>query len=390
MSNERGEPRPPTDRLLLFAGLLTWAAVGVPYVVYAFSGRLSVDPGWWTWLTAHLGFGALVVLAFLVGDRSAPVTRRPPSHRLILLGQALCALVVIAMQSEGLVMILLVIVAAQVPFSNGLGRSLIWIGVQTAIGASLAFHDLHAGRIAVETGTHLGFQLFAVYASTTAVREQSARRSLAETNAELISTRELLAGSSRLAERRRISRELHDLLGHHLTALILQLEAAAHRAEWPLAEQLREARSVAGELLEDVRRAVRSFRADQGVDLSRPLRLLATAVPSPRVHLELPESLEVEDPVRANALLRSVQEVVTNAARHSGARNLWVTLKSETEGIRLEARDDGRGAKVVRPGAGLEGLEERLTELGGRLRLEGRPGRGFALEAFLPIKERAE
>ncbi len=378
--------RPGSSKLLLFAGLLTWAMIAVPYVYWAFEEPGGFDTRWRIWLSGHLVFGLLLVLTFWFKP-DHPSAREARRHRMLLVAQVGAALVAIGAVKGGLIMILLVVLAAQVPFSQGLRASILWSLAQTAVAAPLALHGLSPGRILVETGTQIGFQLFAVYASTTAVREREARAALTEANAELLSTRQLLADSSRLAERRRISRELHDLMGHHLTALVLQLEAAGHQAQGQQAERLVAARQVATELLSDVRQVVRVFRKENCVDLAGPLRTLAGAIPRLQIHLDLPPELAIDDPVRANAILRSVQEIVTNAARHSGAENLWVELRRIQGGIEIRARDDGRGARRLQLGAGLTGMRERLEELGGRLHLDNAPGQGFKVEVSLPLKE---
>lgn len=90
------------------------------------------------------------------------------------------------------------------------------------------------------------------------------------------------------------------------------------------------------------------------------------------------------DPLQAHTLFRCAQEIITNAIRHAGARNLWLTLERGDEGISLRARDDGQGADGVKPGNGLRGMRERVEEYGGRLKLEAQRGAGFSAEVFLP------
>ncbi len=375
-----------TGYLLLFAGLLTWAMIGVPYVAMAIEQPARRNLTTLVLLAAHAVFGVLLVASFQVFRRSdRPHAAR--NHRRLLVAQSAAALVAIIVMPESLLMILFVIVASQVPLSNSLPVSLAWVGIQTAIAAPIAQADQSLGRAIVITGTEIGFQLFAVYASTTAAREREARSALARVNAELVSTRELLANSSRLAERQRISRDLHDLMGHHLTALSLQLETASHQASGEVGARVRAARGIAGGLLDDVRQVVRAFRTDNEIELAGPLRTLVNAIQRPNVHLELPERLEIDDPVRANAILRSVQEIVTNAARHAEAPNLWITIERQPAGLVISARDDGKGARAVRFGSGLDGMRERLAELGGSITVDTAPGRGFRLDLTLPLSE---
>ena len=98
----------------------------------------------------------------------------------------------------------------------------------------------------------------------------------------------------------------------------------------------------------------------------------------------------MEDPQRAQVLLRCAQEIVTNTARHAGARNLWLNFAyAEAGQLGLHARDDGRGADQVAEGNGLSGMRERLAEFGGSVSLDAGLSRGFALTVRLPLGEQA-
>ena len=94
------------------------------------------------------------------------------------------------------------------------------------------------------------------------------------------------------------------------------------------------------------------------------------------------------DPRRAQVLLRCTQEIITNSVRHAQASNLWIKVHSGTDGLKLSARDDGRGVSQLRTGNGLDGMSERLRQLGGKLEIESKPGAGFALYAWLPLEAR--
>jgi signal transduction histidine kinase len=197
-------------------------------------------------------------------------------------------------------------------------------------------------------GAYAGFQFFAYGAAAIAEREARSRRELARVNAELQAMQELLQGATRLAERVRIAREIHDAVGHHLTALSLNLEVAANLAEG-----------------------------------------LAEGLPTPRVRLSIPDGLEVRDPALAHTVFRCVQEAVKNAVRHSGAKNLWIGVEWGPHGLEVTAADDGCGAEGPSLGNGLRGMRERLERLGGTLELDTAPRAGFKLRALLPIASEA-
>jgi signal transduction histidine kinase len=209
---------------------------------------------------------------------------------------------------------------------------------------------------------------------------------LARVNAELLATQQLLADSSRLAERLHISRELHDAVGHHLAALSLNLELAALRASGQAQEAVREAQSVAKELLAEVRHMVSGLRKDQPFDLLGALETLVGGMSEPEVHLVVSDAaLELPDPSQAHTVFRCVQEALTNTIRHAAARNIWIEIALVGPSLELRVRDDGRGARAPQPGNGLTGMRERFTGAGGGLDVDSTPGQGFSLHAWLPL-----
>jgi signal transduction histidine kinase len=209
---------------------------------------------------------------------------------------------------------------------------------------------------------------------------------LTRVNSELRATQSLLAENTRIAERVRIARELHDLVGHHLTALTLNLEVSTHLIEGKALEHVEQARSIARLLLTDVREVVSEMRSNDGVNLADAVRMLTDGVPRPRIHLDIPDNFKVTDPQRAQVLLRCAQEAITNAVRHSGASILWLSLHSENQELELQVRDDGSGASAEDLGNGLRGMRERLRQLGGELVLTSALGQGFNLHVHLPME----
>jgi CheY-like chemotaxis protein len=91
----------------------------------------------------------------------------------------------------------------------------------------------------------------------------------------------------------------------------------------------------------------------------------------------MPDALYVEDAAQAHAVLRCVQEIVTNAARHARAGQLWIRIVSDTSGIDVHAHDDGAGAGRVTWGNGLKGMRERFEAQAGGIDISTAPGQGF-------------
>jgi len=372
-----------TPRLLRLAGFGMWALSGLPLAVtLAYDPALLGVTSYRLWLGLFLLFGAAFALTGWRTRASQP--RWIPIA--LLLVQSAAALAMIRMVCSGLEGSLLVIVASQLGWLLPLPLALGWILAQAAAMCVMLGVD-QPGRLTLVLMTiYLGFQILAFLSCFLTAREAGARADLAQSNRELRATRELLANTSRLAERERLSRELHDTLGHHLTALSLNLEAARHLAsDDRTRDQVERAQSVTGLLLKDVRGVVSALRGEDPIGLAEALRVLVDAVPEPRIHLQMADDLPVSDPLRAQTVLRCVQEIITNTLRHAHATNLWIALSRSDRGLTISARDDGRGVKEVRPGHGLIGMRERLEALGGRLEIHSEAARGFEINAWIPL-----
>jgi signal transduction histidine kinase len=229
------------------------------------------------------------------------------------------------------------------------------------------------------------FQLFAALVMRNAAQAETMSARLRAMNADLVATRELLAGSARDAERLRLSRELHDVAGHKLTALKINLAALARDPGLvPGDARLGLCARLVDELLAEIRAMAAQMRLDREFDLGAALAALAAPFPRPRMHLEIAPGVRVASLVQAEAVLRTVQEGLTNAARHSQARNLWVVLRQDGHALQIDIRDDGRGGGEIHPGNGLGGMRERLEAAGGGLDVQRTQTGGVRLQAWLP------
>src|SRR5207253_3058474 len=129
------------------------------------------------------------------------------------------------------------------------------------------------------------------------------------------------------------------------TAIPVSPKAALLLTQGPSRWHVETSRAMARQLLAEVREIVADSAARDGVQLAEALQTLASAVPRPAVHLEIADGLRLADPERAHILLRCAQEIVTNAARHSDAENLWIVIRREDGAILIKAHDDGRGSE---------------------------------------------
>ena len=223
-------------------------------------------------------------------------------------------------------------------------------------------------------------------------REQRARTELAEANVRI---REYAAQAEELAttqERNRLARDIHDGLGHHLTVVQMQVQAArAVLTSDPARADavLEKAQRQATEALAEVRSSVAALREPRSTPpLADALKALAEETTAAGV----PTDVEISGTVRTlgreveDSLFRAAQEGLTNVRKHAGATTARLIAHYGEDGaVRLEVHDDGRGTGDARgTGFGLLGLRERAERLGGRLDVESSAGAGTTLRMEVP------
>jgi signal transduction histidine kinase len=328
-----------------------------------------------------LGY-AVLVGAYAWSERDP----RPGLTRLrmgLFVAQAAAAQYLVWLYPSFLITSMIVVVAWQVAWNASLRTALLAGAALTTLLVAQKCVDATGGVSVVILVSTCGFQLFAISAAHLARSEAAARDRLARANAELTATQVLLTESARMSERLKISRDLHDVLGHNLTTLALHLDVATRMTKGPAATHLAHARDVADALLAQVRDVVGRVRV-QPVDLRATLLALTEAPAGLRVRLELPDDLSALDAARADAVLRCVQELITNALRHARARELVVELTQAVDGtVAIAARDDGAGGAFVE-GHGLSGMRERFEALGGSLSFASLRGEGFRMSGVIP------
>jgi signal transduction histidine kinase len=369
------------------AGYAGWLAIAVPTFADISAGHLRGSRAV-VWTVAFAVFGAVYAL-YLRPDRRSDRWRAAAWLVATLAAAALTMVITSVGLTKYLASVALTIVAGELPYVFSRSVVWLWIGGQSVVLASIFWYSF--GWVAGVAGgsAYAGFQVFALGRAWSEQRERQAREELSHTNTELLATRALLAESSRVAERLRISRDLHDSLGHHLTALSLQLDVAARKSEGAAAHRVQQAHAIVRLLLSDVRDVVGQLRDRGRIELATAIRSLATADTVPSVLVDIATDLAVDTPAEANTMLRCAQEVVTNAVRHSGAQHVWIVVTETPAGVELHARDDGHGANVIVPGHGLTGMRERFAEYGGRVEFTSAAGQGFVVHAFLPRAESA-
>jgi signal transduction histidine kinase len=239
----------------------------------------------------------------------------------------------------------------------------------------------------------LGAAVFTAVVTELLRRERAARTDLAVAHARL---REYAAQAEELAttqERNRLARDIHDGLGHHLTVVQMQIQAARAvlGADPPKADAvLAKAQQQATEALAEVRRSVAALRETRTpMPLPEALKELAeeTSAAGVPTRLEIEGTVRTLPPEAEEALYRTAQEGLTNVRKHAAAGSAGLLLDyAGPATVRLAVRDDGQGlaADVAGAGFGLLGLTERAARLGGRLDVSSHPGRGTTLLVEVP------
>jgi signal transduction histidine kinase len=217
---------------------------------------------------------------------------------------------------------------------------------------------------------------------------------LAARNAELERLRAVESAQVVAAERTRIARELHDVVAHHLTALIIRAQAADRVSTTQpevAVESMGWMATTAKEALDAMRQTVHVLREEQSLAPGPSLADLPGIAERVRaagldVDLRVPAALPVVDAQVELAAVRIAQEALTNVLRHAAGTRAVVALRPVEGGLWVEVDDDGRGELPPTPtgGHGLLGMRERAVSCGGRLGIERSPLGGWRIRAWLP------
>ena len=241
--------------------------------------------------------------------------------------------------------------------------------------------------------------VFIVVFTQVAVGEERSRKEVERLNDELTHAnaqlREYASQVEELAitqERNRVAREIHDGLGHYLTTIHMEIQAAnAVMGVDPAKarQMLAKAQALTQDALVDVRTSVTALRLSP--EASQPLPVVIERLLGNCEMIGMAPRLEVKgeprelNPKTQLALYRVVQECVNNICKHSKAKHVVVSVGYEEEGwIHLTVEDDGVGAEQLDGGFGLIGLKERVNLLSGEMKTYSLPGEGFIVEVRVP------
>ena len=291
----------------------------------------------------------------------------------------------------------------------------IWIGIfGVASAAVLLWYNDFGNAFANFTNAlmpMLGY-FFVGYAAQNSRRasaaEQESRRlldELREAHAQLQAYADRVEALTLAEERNRLSREMHDMLGHRLTVAAVQLEGAQKltaRDPQRAAQMIETVRGQVVEGLGELRRTVAALREPTDdvamqpslVDALRELAQNFAQATNLELHLDLADNLPPLSTDQHQAFYRTAQESLTNIQRHAHASQAWLALNYQNgeapPTVTLTVRDDGVGLSAGRAdgqadGFGLRGLRERAARLGGTFRVESPPDAGVKSTFVVPI-----
>lgn len=369
-----------------------WAAASIG-VIFVIVGAVewiwavlaeATDGRFAAWNVAYIVYVAVyAALTFTVQTRSGPFGLPwVPVLAVALLSLAGASVVLLSHSRGGLSLILLVFTAALTAYWQPMRVTAVVVAFNgVVIATSVALGDTSPWvETIIATVLYTVLQAVSVGVVYGQQREADAMQRLAAAHVELRGATALLAETSQAEERLRIARELHDVLGHQLTVLALELEIATHKVEGAAAEHVARARHLAGALLGDVRAVVGEERT-KSFPLRSTIESLIADLPRPTVELTVDDTLDI-DPADAAVIIRCVQEIVTNAIRHSSAERLSIRVGQDAGAITVRGEDDGVGAATFTVGNGLAGLTERVESRGGTVDIGG--DGGFTVRARIP------
>ncbi len=346
----------------------TWALFSVLYFGFFLIDPIASHAGARVWFFTILGTIAFLLLyfgLFWVSNRQALLHLAA----MVLLGVAFA-------RYNGGATTFFIFAAACAPFI-----------VQTESAAVKVFLAVQAAALLTWWGLHLSgwFLVFANGLSFVVGASNIHFAQRSRYNRKLLRAQEEIENLATVAERERIARDLHDVLGHTLSVIILKSELASKLMGRDSAEaekEIREVEQISRQALSDVRDAIRGYRTrGLAAELVHARSTLETA--GLCVQCDAATAVTIP-PVQESVLSLAVREAVTNVVRHARARNCSLRLEQQNGSCRLEIQDDGRGGSHVE-GNGLRGMRERVEMLGGRLVRD--TSRGTKLTITLPLKE---
>jgi len=345
------------DWMLYFSALLTWF-----FVTYLSLASATINNDFFIRLTLFIVFICLFLLNVSYFERE----KEDIKIKVCIVIQILLVWYLIHFDIQDLSPILLVLIATQLAHLFNKQQALV-ILVIINIGYFLLINKGNdSGFFSVLIFALL--QLFAYSAMEIMIRAEKDREKIAQINQELLATRFMLKTSSQRKERLRISRDLHDAIGHQLTALSLNLEVSSHKVPDEFKPMLKENLQQAKSLLANVREVVKEMRSEEQFDLVENLQNLVNELP--HCQLSVINAPEISSLSLKQQLMFCLQEGISNALRHGKADQLYLDCQQDNKHLTITLSNNGNSVTTLEKGSGLSGMQERLADFNGVVKLQ--------------------
>lgn len=339
----------------------------------------TMDTNWYIEAGIHLSILALTLLA----TNETCVSFSMSSRRFLLVVIFFGIAALQCFDRESIVLIYSVMLTSVLTFFLATRGCIAYIFASVSVFLLIRYYHWGAGISWQEGLIWSSFHVFSLVVTLRMIREQQAREEISLINRQLESTQALLSQSVAENERLSLARELHDSVGHHLTALIIQLDIARRSVDPAQLEPVEKSYQQAKALLASVREVVSNKRHIGVLDLAAALAELCQNLPRIHCDLDYADNVHITNVAKAQCLLRCSQEAISNTLKHSFANRITVKLSNQGMQHVLEISDDGRPTAGPIAGNGLKGMRERCQELGGLLNYHASP-QGFNIRIELP------
>jgi signal transduction histidine kinase len=347
------------DWLLHLSAFITWLVV-----CYLSLSNLPVDGMFFLKLGAFILFYVSFAKIIFSDNRSGTLV-----NKILLSVEIITVLFLVYFDRYNIAAILLVLIATQLPSMFTRKQAMMVMLMITTTHFLIVFDGYFISSF-FSVIIYFMLQIFGFSAIETIKREADAKEELAAINQELLATRFMLKASSQKQERLRISRDLHDVIGHQLTALSLNLDVASHKVSEEFKPLLQENLALSKTLLTNVRHVVKAMREQEQFDLISSLENLIEQLP--HCQLRVDSFPEINSLRLKQQLMFCLQEGVSNALRHGKADQFTVLADKKANNLVINLTDNGAVSTAKHKtnfGSGLTGMRERLIDFNGKVEL---------------------
>ncbi|WP_417441462.1 sensor histidine kinase [Idiomarina sp.] len=319
------------------------------------------------WMLSAAAF-LVFIISFYLATEEKPYPAEPWFRVVLMALQVLAIFCLYYLVPYNFTAILMTLFVAQLPYYLSIKRSIL-VSVALSLPHWFIYQFFWNDDYSwISALLFCSFNLFSIVSMGARLNETKALEREQSINRELRATQLLLQEASKQNERTRIARNIHDLLGHHLTALSINLQVASRQSDENTKNLLDKSQSITKLLLSDVREAVSDLRDSATLDIRQALESLSQTSDNKSVTVSCTTNLLIQRINIAEVILRVSQEATTNFLRHSNGNELSIRVFRQGRELKLEIADNGK-VKSICEGNGLKGIRERAEQIGGQVNI---------------------